>query len=69
MALIYLAYRDTGVVGLGNAIDIGLTIGGLFPEIGIPIGVGYLSADYLWYQYSGYTINRSLNSVFYKKIW
>ena len=55
---------DTGQIGLGNAVEIGATAIGTIPGFGIVVGIGYIGADYLWYQYSGYTINQSLNSVF-----
>ena len=40
----------------------------LNPVIGIPLGIGYIGADYLWQQYSGYTIRQSLNNIYYKNI-
>ena len=59
----------SGHFGLGNVVDMGISAVSLCPVIGMPLGIGYLGADYLWQQYSGYTINQSLNSVYNIKIW
>ena len=61
--------RESGYVGLGKVVDVGISAVSLFPGIGIPLGIGYLGADYLWQQYSGYTIKQSLNNIYYKNIW
>ena len=61
--------RESGYVGLGNVVDIGLSAVSLNPVLGIPLEIGYIGADYLWQQYSGYTIRQSLNNIYYKNIW
>ena len=58
----------SGNFGLGNVVDVGMSVISLYPGIGIPLGIGYLGADYLWQQYSGYTIKQSLNNIYYKNI-
>lgn len=59
---------NSGSVGLGNVVDMSLSAVGLIPAFGNIVTFGYLGADYLWYQYSGFTINQSLNNVYSVKI-
>ena len=54
----------SGNFGLGNVVDVGMSVISLYPGIGMPLGIGYLGADYLWQQYSGYTIKQSLNNIY-----
>lgn len=59
----YNSVRETGKLGLENVVDMGFSFVGLCPEVGIPLGIGYIGIDYLWYQYSGTTIRDNLDGI------
>ena len=55
---------QTGQIGLGHAVDMGLAIASSIPGWGVAIALIYMGVDYGWTLYSGRSVRDELNDMY-----